>query len=270
VVLDELTPQFALQLLGKLGISTFDVREKIYKKVGGNPQFLEFFVTLAESRSIKDLLKDITPVREKIGEWLLDELVGLLTEEERTAFEEISVFRLPVDRNVFSVLNVPGRIVDKLTYYSLVKLGRIQQDAGYYEYYFVHPGVRDYGYGLLSEDKKIKAHRRAAVYYETLVEKEKAHLGDFFELHHHLFASEQYEKAGGVVIDLSEPFLRWGYWGVLRELLMVTVKTTEGLTKASALHNLAAVLDSFGNYKEAEKYYKESLDLLKVWEINRE
>lgn len=39
------------------------------------------------------------------------------------------------------------------------------------------------------------------------------------------------------------------------------VKTTEGWAKAAALHNLAVILGSFGNNREAEKYYKESLKL---------
>jgi len=252
VDLDELRPQFALQLLEKLGIEDFEMRVKIYSKIGGNPQFLEFFVRLAESRRVEDLLEDVTPVRAKIGDWLLNGLVELLSEEELKVLKGVSVFRLPVEKSAFDYVNASDSVVEKLVYYSLVKFD---------QYYFMHPGVKDYVNSLLSDDERIEAHVEAVEYYRTLLEKKKADVLDVLELHYHLVESEQYEEAGGIVLEIFEVFYRWGFRGKLMELLIQTVKTTDGRTKAAALHDLGIILGAFGEYKEAEKYYKESLEL---------
>jgi len=254
VDLDELRLQWAVQLLGKLGVKDFGMQVKIFEKIGGNPQFLEFCAKLAESRRVKELLKDVTPVREKIGEWLLEELLGLLSEEEKNVLKKFSVFRLGVERDAFGVVGASDNIIGRLVYYSLVKFD---------ENYFMHQGVKEYVYSLMSDDERIKAHSEAVKYYRMLLEEKRVNLLDILESHYHLVESEQYEEAGNWVLGLSEPFLRWGYWRKLMELLMQTVKTTDGRTKAGALHNLGAVLESFGNYKEAEKLYRESLDIKK-------
>jgi tetratricopeptide (TPR) repeat protein len=257
VDVDELSFQFAGKLLEKLGITDVRVQVEVYKKIGGNPQFLEFFAKLSETRPTGKLLEDITPVREKIGEWLMNELVSQLINEEQHILKEVSVFRLPMDRDVFDVLKVPDTVVDHLVDYSLIKF---EKDK--YGYYMMHPAVRDYVYALLSDDERVRAHSDAASYYTMLIEKKKADILDIIELHYHLVEAGQYEKAGDLAVDLSEPFLRWGYWKKLMELLMQTVATTSGKTKAAGMHNLAAVLQKIGNYKEAEEYYTQSLKLL--------
>ncbi len=253
VDLKELSFQFAGQLLGKFGIKD-DMWKGIYMTIGGNPQFLEFFAQLTKSRRVEDLLKDITPVREKIGDWLLNELVELLTEKEENVLKKFSVFRLPVERSAFTVLGANDKEIEQLVYYSLVKFD---------EYYFMHQGVKEYVDALLLDDERKSAHAEAVLYYKLLIEKKKGDLLDVLELQYHLVASEQYEEAGNLVLGLSEPFSRWGYWAKLMELLIQTVETTDGKTKAGGLHNLGAVVQSLGNYKEAEKLYRESLDIAK-------
>jgi tetratricopeptide (TPR) repeat protein len=252
VDLDELRFLYGVQLLEKLGISDFGMRAQIFERIGGNPQFLEFFVKLAENRKVERLLRDITPVRERISDWLLNELIGLLSEEEKDALIKMAVFRLKIDGDAFDVLGIDDTTVDVLVYYSLVK---VDTD------YFMHQGVRDYVYVLMSDDEKVEAHFKAVKYYEMLFEKGKADLADILEMHYHLIESGQYDKAGNLILELSEPFLRWGFWWKLQELLVQTAKTTDGRTRAGALHNLGAVLESFGNYEEAEKLYRQSLDI---------
>ncbi|MGD2247672.1 MAG: CHAT domain-containing protein, partial [Candidatus Methanofastidiosia archaeon] len=253
VDLKELRMQTAVQLLEKFGVKKYGIRMEIYEKIGGNPQFIEFFMNITKERPIKELLEDVTPVREKVGDWLLDELIGLLTTKEKDGLKMISVFRLNVFGSAFDVLGVSS-VVDTLVYYSLVKVD---------EHYFMHQGVRDYVYGLFSEDERIKAHGKAAEYYGALFEKGKGDLEDIYELHYHLIESEQYEKAGELTIGLVEPFLRWGLWRKLKELLQRTVDTTDGEVKTAGLHNLGIVLQSFGEYDKAEKLYRESLDIAK-------
>ncbi len=247
VEVGELGFQAANELLRRLGVEDVEVRKKIYEKVGGNPQFLEFFVQLGRTKPLEELFKDITLVREKIGVWLLDRLVGLLDEGEKEVLKNVSVFRLPFSGDAFT-----GGI-DRLVYYKLVRVDGL---------YSMHQGVREYVHGLLSEGEWVEAHRKAAAYYETLTKRE-GKVWDVLELHYHLVESEDYEKAGDLVLGLSEVFLRWGYWTTLLELLVQTVRTTEGRTKAGGLHNLGMVLQSQGNYREAEKYYRESLELAK-------
>ena len=110
-----------MQLLERLEIENLEMRSQIYKKIGGNPQFLEFSVKLMINRPTEKLLEDVAPVREKTGEWLLNELIELLSEEERDALKKMSVFRLKVDRSAFNMLRISDGVVDKLVYYSLVE-----------------------------------------------------------------------------------------------------------------------------------------------------
>ena len=252
VDLKDLSLQDTMRLLERLGVENYVKRRLIHKKIGGNPQFLEFFMELAKTRSVEGLLRDITPFRDKIGEWLLHELVGLLAEEEIDVVKRISAFRSKVDRSVFSILGISGDVVDKLVYHSLVKAE--------HGYYFMHTGVRQYVYALLSDDEKVKTHTESVKYYKMLLLR-KGDIPDILEYHYHLFQSRQYEKAGEVVIGLVEPFSRWGYWKVLKELLKKTVGTTDGKIKAAGLHNQGIVFRSLGMYEKAENLYRESLDM---------
>ncbi|MBU7010221.1 MAG: tetratricopeptide repeat protein [Theionarchaea archaeon] len=262
VDLSELSFQFARQLLENQEITDIEIQKGIYRKVGGNPQFLESFAGLAKTRTSERLLEDLTPVREKIGEWLLNELVGELHEEAVSVLKMFSVFRRPVERGAFDVLGADGDIIDKLVYYSLVKVDKGIDDMGnQYVYYSMHQGVRDYCHSLFSGDEKITAHAEAAEYYRIRFEKERADFLDIFELHYHLFESEQYEEAGNLIEDIFESLYMWGFREELIGLLVQTIKTTAGETKAWGLFDLAKVLDALGNYKEAEKYYTQSLEL---------
>ena len=255
VDLKELSSQAAMQLLEQLGIKGYMMRKLIHKKIGGNPQFLEFFVNLARKRSVEGLLRDVTPVREKIGEWLLHELVGLLTEEEYTVLKKMSVFRSKVERSVLGLLGVSGEVMDKLVHYSLVKVE--------HGYSFMHQGIKMYVYAFLSDDEKVKAHKEAAKYYETLFTMWKGDIPDILDWYYHLVNSGQYEKAGELVIDLAKPFIREGRWELLRALLTKTVNTTEGKTKAAGMHGLGIVFQSLGAYEKAETLYRKSLEIVK-------
>ncbi|MGC1119634.1 MAG: CHAT domain-containing protein, partial [Candidatus Methanofastidiosia archaeon] len=250
--LNELGFQAVRELLERQKITDFDQQKKIYRKVGGNPQFLEFFVQLSKEKSVERILQDITPVKEKIGEWLLNELVGMLEDEEKEVLKEISVFRSEVDDTIFQILNTSDKVIGRLVYLSLIKF-----DKGY----SMHPSVREYVGGMLSEDERKRAHLKAVQYYELLLEKEKGDLLDILELHYYLIESGQFEEAGKLVLGLSEPLSRWGLWEKLIELLVKTISTTESSTKAGGLHNLGYVLQSLGNYEQAEKLYTESLEI---------
>ena len=267
VDLNELSLQFARLLLEKREMRDHEIQRKVHQKVGGNPQFLEFFVGLARTRPTEQLLKDITPVREKIDEWLLHELVGVLTEEGKEVMKKGSVFRRPVEKDGFSSVGASDEVLENLVYYSLVKVekGRDENNKEY-THYFMHQAVRDYCYGLLSEDEKVKAHSKAVIYYNMLFEKEKGDFFDIFELHHHLVESEQYEEAGNLVLGLFEPLYLRGFREELIVLLMQTIETTRDKIKAGGFFDLGKVLDALGNYKEAEKCYEESLDLFESLE----
>ncbi|KYK35208.1 MAG: hypothetical protein AYK19_10965 [Theionarchaea archaeon DG-70-1] len=267
VDLNELTRQFARQLLEKLEMKDVEMQRRIYEKVGGNPQFLEFFVGLARTRLIEQLLRDVTPVRAKIGEWLLDELVGVLSEDGRDVLKKFSVFRLPVERIGFESVGAFDEVIENLVHYSLVKVDKGEDESGKeYVHYLMHQAVRDYCYSLLSDDERVKAHAEAVMYYKMLFEKEKGDLLDIFELHYHLVESRKYEEAGNLVLDLFEPLFMRGFREELMGLLVHTVKTTNGRTRAWGFFDSAKVLGAQGNYTEAKKYYKESLGLFEKLE----
>jgi len=253
VDLKELSLQDTMQLLERLGIENDGMRMWIHRKIGGNPQFLEFFAELAKTRSSEGLLEDVTPVREKIGEWLLRELMGSLTKDEQEMLKKLSAFRLKVDRSVFDVMDVSDEAVDKLVYFSLVKVERGR--------YFLHQGVRQYVYALLPDVKKTEVHAEAVRYYEILFARGKGDALDILEYHYHLVRSGQYNRAGELANELVEPLMRQGSWSTLMMLLKRTVKTTDGKIKAAGFHNLGIIFRFRGEYAEAEELYRESLNI---------
>jgi tetratricopeptide (TPR) repeat protein len=255
VDLDELGFQFARLVLERNGITDFDIQERVFDKIGGNPQFLKIFAQVSRTKSSVKLLEDITPVKAEVGEWLLNELVGSLSEEEKEVVKAFSVYRHPVGEE--GVMRGSDKVVQKVVDVKVVGVEKVDHDV----YYYMHPLVREYCYDLLDDSEKIAAHSDAVNYYETKIKGEQRDLLDFFELHYHLVESEQYEKAGNLVLDIFEPLYLVGFRKELIELLVDTIKTTEGKIKAGGFFDLGTILEALGEYKEAEKYYTQSLDL---------
>jgi tetratricopeptide (TPR) repeat protein len=255
VDLKELNLQDTMKLLERLGVKDLKTRTIVHEEIGGNPLILELFVKLAETRSVEGLLKDLTPMREKIGELLLHGLIEPLTEKEQEVLKKLSVFRLKVDRSIFDVLGVSVGVMDRLVYYSLVKAE--------HGHYFMHQGVKQYVLGLLSDDEKVEAHNEAVNYYRELSSRQRRNLSAIVELHHHLIESGQHKEARKMAIGLVEPFSKGGYWEPLVKLLEKTMEITEDKTNAAELHSLGIVFQSLGEYKKAEELYKRSLDISK-------
>jgi tetratricopeptide (TPR) repeat protein len=253
--LDELGFQFARLVLERNGITDFDIQERVFDKIGGNPQFLKIFAQVSRAKSSVKLLEDITLVKEEVGGWLLNELVGSLSEEEKEVVKAFSVYRHPVHEE--GVMRGSDKVVQKVVDVKVVGVEKVNHDV----YYYMHPLVREYCYDLLDDSEKIAAHSDAVNYYETKIKGKQVELLDFFELHYHLVKSEQYEKAGNLVLDIFEPLYMVGFRKELIGLLVDTIKTTEGNIKAGGFFDLGKILGALGELKEAEKYYTQSLDL---------
>jgi len=75
------------------------------------------------------------------------------------------------------------------------------------------------------------------------------------------YSAGEYNKAGELVQNLTEPLHRWGFINLVRGLNEETVESATGVVKAAALHHLGIIHYAQGRYEEAVKLYQDSLKI---------
>ncbi len=249
-----LRPRHSVWLMERLGmrVSREDMG-RIHEKTGGHPYAIEFVKELLRKEPLERIL-ELLVSRGNILQ-LLEEVIQTLAPEELSVLERISVLRKPVYREALDFLVGKDRKwID----------GLLDKDVLFYdektEFYYVHALVREYAYERLKD--KRGAHVRAAKYYEETA-KITRNIWEGVEWWYHNFEGGEYEKAGEIVVVMTEPLHRWGYWGLVRELLEKTVETTRGELRVVSLHNLGIVCRSLGENRKALECYEESLGLFR-------
>jgi len=105
----------------------------------------------------------------------------------------------------------------------------------------------------LAQIAKLATQQGHTQFAQTLTE-------SLLEMHHHLFAAIEYERADDLVESLY-PFLHLaGRREVVKALLSQSVASLEGLNKYVAKGNLATILNDEGKWQEALVTYQECFD----------
>ncbi|MBI5417621.1 tetratricopeptide repeat protein [Candidatus Poribacteria bacterium] len=101
---------------------------------------------------------------------------------------------------------------------------------------------------------------KAALFYEDQV-KSTRNIWDYLDARELYFDAGEYNKAGGIVVNISQYLHRWGYIELVKRLNEQTIDTATGLIKAGALHNFGNIYETQGEYAKAIEKYNQSLKI---------
>jgi len=263
VTLPDLTIMEAFRLIANmpaLSSNTTDEEKRlIYDKAGGSPYIIDLLAAAAKDVPIENVLLDVKELQKEFVETtLLNKLYGWLPDDvTKKFFRCVSVYRKPVNQDFLVALGGDDKRIGYLLHKSL--LNRIA--ANMYE---MHTNTRSFAFDLheqLDGASGLKESKITAAEMYLNAGKEKGDADDFLESRWFFYSAGKYNKAGELVLDLSEPLHRWGFINLVRGLNEETVKTTAGVVKAAALHHLGMIHQDQGRYEEAMKMYSESLKI---------
>ncbi len=263
VPLRELTKMEAFRLMENIpSLSNTNDEEKllIYEKVGGNPFILDLVAAAARTVPVGNVLADIKNIqKEFVEKTLLDRLYEWLPDDEtRKFFKRASVYRKPVNQDFLVKMGGDDERIGYLLHKSL--LNRIAGDM-----YEMHTNTRNFGFELLEKIDGASGLRETQITAAQTYEHEgweNKNIDYLLESRWFYYSAAKYNKAGELVINyLTEPFHRWGYIDLVKGLNEETEKSTIGIVKAGALHNLGNVHYFQGRYDEAVEMYQKSLKI---------
>jgi tetratricopeptide (TPR) repeat protein len=268
----------------------------LYEKVGGHPKSIELLEGWLASGRVTDLLADPNLDGLLAQQWegyFLRALLAQLSPAERQALTRLSIFRTRLDDEEFAYAGADAAAVRRWLDLSLLQreVGRIGNPS-----YSVHPVVREYLLGQMTEDERRKLHLWAAAYHgrpfvemarqavaqsgqsateeqiEALARYEvvEAHVARTdglaqahgamdraLEWQHHLFQAGAYEAADEIVTAVCDILARWGQRDRAKALLRGNIETLEGFNQAVAQGNLANMLIEEGKLDQALATYQE-------------
>lgn len=221
-----------------------------------------------------------TEIINQLGEYFLDGLWTKLNEQERDALGMLSVFRTSLSEGGLRQLVPDPAALTTLRNYSLVQ--RMSSDKETSPSYGVHPVVRGYveskftaeqmkGYHLGAVDFYVAQQAAQLPKFEGIdrwtpallaqLARQAAQQGNtqlalsltegLLEMHHHLFAAGEYEKAGDLGGALWEFLSMIGRREIAKTLLIQSIATGEGFNKYTSMGNLALLLNDEGKWQDA-------------------
>ena len=262
VLLPDLTIMEAFRLIENMPAlcnTTDEEKLLIYEKAGGSPYIIDLVAAAAKDVSIGNVLLDVKELQKEFVEsTLLNKLYGWLPDDAtKKFFRCVSVYRKPVNQDFLVALGGNDALIGYLLHKSL--LNRIA--ANMYE---MHTNTRSFAFELHAQidgasglkESRITA---AEMYLNAGIKKGDA--DEFLESRWFFYSAGEYNKAGELVLDLTEPLHRWGFINLIRGLNEETVESATGVVKAAALHHLGIIHQDQGRYEEAVKMYQESLKI---------
>jgi tetratricopeptide (TPR) repeat protein len=264
VLLPDLTIMEAFRLIANmpaLSNTTGEEKRLIYEKAGGSPYIIDLVAAAAKDVPIGNVLLDIKEPQKKFVETtLLNKLYGWLPDEAtKKFFRHASVYRKPVNQDFLVALGGDDERIGYLLHKSL--LNRIAEST-----YEMHTNTRSFAFDMheqLDGASGLKESKITAAEMYLNAGTEKGDADDFLESRWFFYSAGEYNKAGRLVQNLTEPLHRWGFINLVRGLNEETVESATDVVKADALHNLGIIHYAQGRYEEAEKMYQESLKLAK-------
>ena len=321
--LKELTASQTIMLmdnLPRLRAQPLAAKIAMMHKVGGHPHSIELLEGWLASGRVSDLLDDAALdglLREQWEGYFLTALLARLAPAQREALARLCIFRINLGDDVLAYAGV-----DDATVRAWLDLSLVQREQGtpavdlppemaellallpederrQFEAqvtYSIHPVVREYLLGDMSEDERSDLHLWAAAYHgrpfvemarqviaksgRSWTEEEieeaarigavtyfvrktedmkqaQAAMAHALEWQYHLFAATAHKPAAYIVNAVWQVLARWGQRDRAKALLRGSIATLEGDFKASAHFNLATLLLEEGKLDEALSVYEE-------------
>jgi len=305
--LPALTARQAIMLmdnLPRLREQPLKTKIALYNKVGGHPKSIELLEGWLASGRVTDGSTELAEVllddpsldgllAQEWEDYFLRALLAQLSPSEQEALTRLSIFRTRLDDEAFAYAGADAATVRHWLDLSLLQRERIEGE----ELYSVHPVVREYLLGRVTEDERRQLHLWAAAYHGrpfvemaermvrpgvTVTEEEinafardrdgvvgqmvrrtddltqaRAAMARALEWQHHLFQAGDYEAADDMVNAAWAVLARWGERDRAKALLRGSIETREGFSKAVAQTNLATLLVGEGKLDEALATYQE-------------
>ncbi|NIA12119.1 MAG: tetratricopeptide repeat protein, partial [Nitrospiraceae bacterium] len=262
VKLPDLTRMEAFRLIGNmpsLDRATDEEKLLIHEKAGGSPYIIDLVAARAKDVSIGSVLLDIkelqkefveTTLLNKLYEWLPDDAT-------KEFFRRASVYRRPVNQGFLVAMGGDDARISHLLHKSL--LGRVSGTM-----YEMHTNTRPFASDLHEQIDGASGLRETQITAAQMylsAGQEKGDIGHILESRWFFYTAGEYDRAGEMVQDLTEPLHRWGFIDLVRELNEETAETATGTVKAAALHHLGIIHQAQGRYDEAVTRYQESLKI---------
>jgi tetratricopeptide (TPR) repeat protein len=262
VTLSDLTIMEAFRLIANMpALSNTTDREKllIHEKAGGSPYIIDLVSNAAKDVPIGNVLLDVKELQKEFVETtLLNKLYGWLPDEEtKKFFRRASVYRKPVNPDFLVAMGGNDERIGYLLHKSL--LNRIA--ANIYE---MHTNTRSFAFELheqIDGASGLKESQITAAEIYLNAGTEKGDADELLESRWFFYSAGEYNKAGELVQNLTEPLYRWGFINLVRGLNEETVESATGEVKAAALHHLGMIHQDQGRYEDAEKLYQQSLKI---------
>jgi len=253
-----------------------DEAERIWEKCEGNFEAMKLFAQAARRRKLRkidELLALPLPDWSTGAQEWCKQLLSDLGIDEHEAGKRLALFDEPVEEDLLLHLGATQEGLERLLDWRLAEFLSDKR-------YTLHDIIKDYWQRKTSEDEKVKWHRLAGEWLEGQARKMREGRPkrvDEWELSEQkLWASFlrrsfwHFAEAGEVALALeaAEPitkFLsRWGEW---EERLRLCQKAYELAKKSDQAkialwaHRLASAYSDRGDYEEAERLYRESLEI---------
>ena len=276
--LDDLSRYETAQLLtrhDKLAGLGEITRQTLIQEFGGLPYVYDLFNDDAMVQSLDRLLSDIQGrmtqerqqrsaqewqrIRRQVVEFAaLQATVALLSVPSRQLLVRLSVLERPCPLSAIE----QGLGVERAAWQPLLDRSLLRYDAQQ-ESYRLHSLARHYAGSLLDEQERTQVQSRLATWYEQYADHESHDLADYLEAHDLYRAAGEVRRAGELVMALSKSLRLHGLYTLLRELCTTTKndlqQQDEALT-ARALHQLGTIAYLQGDYAEARRLYRQSLE----------
>lgn len=297
VDLPGLTRRQALMLMNNLPrLRKEPLQDKLwaYDKVGGHPKTIELLEGYLAAHSLKEVLENEEIQDQLTAEWeryFMGALLERLSADETEKLATLCIFRGAFGTDIVAHVGGDNALIEKLRDLELTQREEDARDGS--ARYSIHPVVREYLLGRLTEAQRKAHHLRAAEFYQerilgpyrdqlrdqitadneteiatALLEQLTRQTQDMdlarwavdtaLAWREHLFATRRYEEADSIVGAVWYMLNRWGQRDLAKSLLRDSIASPILATsKAVAQGNLATLLVEEGKMDEALVTYQE-------------
>ena len=295
VDLPGLTRRQALMLMNNLPrLRKEPLHDKLraYDKVGGHPKTIELLEGYLAVHSLKEVLENEELQDQLTAEWeryFMGALLERLSANEEEKLAALCVFRGAFGTDIVAHVGGDNALIEKLRDLELTQREKDAPDGS--ARYSIHPVVREYLLGRLTEAQREAHHLRAAEYHQEQIlgpvrdqltegskkQPQKAAIavlgqlanqtqdmalarwamGMGLALREHLFAARCYEEVHYIASAVWQVLDRWGQRDLAKALLRDSIATLEGANKTVAQSNLANLLLDEGKMNEVLTTYQE-------------
>lgn len=259
----------SIQLLKELGLEDdLSILRQAHCKLQGRPKYLELFSTAAKRKGSGQILDALDQVVKFL---LLDAAYNSLEEKHRKLLKCTSIFRKPVSVQDLYAVYREEKMGEAIDYLDREKLLIINSDGSV----SIHEMIKEYLYARIENTTEAEElHTIAAEYLESKNEElTQNNRVDYLEAYWHACQAKSYKLAYRIIFtaDRSDRLRRWGYSHKLAEIYQELVAIDAGTPRLSEKKMQCNVLRSFGkvksdlgNYAEAIRYLKQSLNIGKA------